>query len=272
MRTDELNLTGRAAIVTGGRSGIGQAVAHVLLGKGVRVATFDVLPCESGVALGRAKSEPGTESSDLPGTELSGSCGSYEYLGFEVDVTDEDAVRDAVKCVTAAWGRLDILVNCAGLLGPETHLVDFDSETWDRVVAVNLKGTFNCMKCCLPYMIEAKWGRVVNFSSTVARRGSPGLSAYAAAKAGILGLTMSVAQEVAEHGITVNAVAPGLIRTGMSEPRIKTHGERLLASIPLRRAGEPGDVADVVLFLVSEGARYITGHCVNINGGMFMAI
>ncbi len=257
----------RVAVVTGGRSGIGEAVTRTFLGQGLRVATFDILP-EDALDYGRAVGAP----AGGPGAGWPCAGSGAPYRGLKVDVTDPDAVRKAVGEIASAWGTVDILVNCAGVLGPETPFLDTTTELWTRVLAVNLLGTVNCLQACLPHMIKSGWGRVVNFSSTAARRGTPGLAPYASAKAAILALTTSVACEVGRFGVTVNSVAPGLIRTAMSAERIRLHGDKLMASIPLGRAGEPADVADVVAFLVSDAARYVTGQCVNINGGMLTAL
>lgn len=241
------------AVVTGGGRGIGLACARRLAEGGAAVALLDVneLQVEDAAA----------------GLRKAG----HIAVGVVVDVTSEAQVEEAVTSVFAELGSPTILLNSAGILRA-TRFLDITEREWVEVVDVSLKGSFLCAKACLPSMIEHGWGRVINFSSTAGKSVSTlGGAHYTAAKAAVLGLTRALAKESAEHGICVNAICPGLIDTEMAR---ETCGEDRLgayaASFPIRRLGQPDEVAALVAFLCSQEADYITGAAFDINGGDLM--
>ena len=243
----------RIAIVTGGAQGMGRAVSELLARNGVSVVINDV-----------NKSAVETVAAEL------------EELGLNVkpvagDVTSSKDVDRLVNETIAEFGSVNILVNNAGVLRP-TKVIDIEESEWDFVVGVNLKGTFLCSKAVLPYMQTQKWGRIVNFSSTAGKNVSTvGGAHYTSAKAGILGFTRHLAKESAGYGITVNSVCPGLIDTEMVNSTISEEKKQEYAnSFPIKRLGQVREVADLVGFLVSDKAAYITGASIDINGGDLM--
>lgn len=249
----QIDLTGKTALVTGGNTGIGQAIAIALAQAGADVGiTYFSNPGEQTVAairvMGRAS------------------------LAVRMDATDSANVHQvAPQLAKALGGHIDILVNNAGHLIKRVPLAEMSDEHWRRVIDVNLSSAFYCTRATLPYM-QRGWGRIVNMSSLAARNGGgAGAVAYAAAKAGLLGFTRGLAKEVAPQGITVNAVAPGLI---LETPFHATFTPRqaqqaTIATIPVQRGGVPNDVASAVLFLVSDLAGFITGEVTEINGGVW---
>jgi 3-oxoacyl-[acyl-carrier protein] reductase len=246
-----INLDGRTALVTGGNTGIGQAIALVLARSGADVAlTYFSNPSEQTVteirALGRRS------------------------LALRMDATDSAEVNRVVSELAKAMdGRIDILVNNAGYMVGRASVSEMSDERWHNVIDVNLSSAFYCTRAALPYM-RSGWGRIINMSSLAARNGGGnGAVAYAAAKAGLLGFTRGLAKELAPQGITVNAVAPGLILETPFHETFNTEEGRqaAIASIPLSRGGVPDDVAGAVLFLVSELADFVTGEVTEINGG-----
>lgn len=246
-------LKGRAAIVTGAGRGMGRAVAQALAKRGASVAINDTnLEMAREVAAG-------LEAQGVPA------------FAVQADVTNRESVQNMVAQTIERFGAVHILVNNAGILRP-TPVIDIPEDEWDMVVAVNLKGTFLCSQAVLPSMQSAGWGRIVNFSSTAGKNVSTvGGAHYTAAKAGILGFTRHLARESASHGITVNAVCPGLIDTEMVRATISA--ERIQAytdSYPISRLGQPEEVAELVAFLASDRAAYITGASLDINGGDLM--
>lgn len=249
----EQQLKDRTAFITGAGRGMGLSVAHALALRGARIVINDV----------------DTQLADDAARELNIIGG--QAIAIAGDVTDAKAVRDMVARAARHFGGVDILVNNAGVLRP-TKVIDISEEEWDFVVDVNLKGTFLCAQAVLPFMIKAGWGRIINFSSTAGKNVSTvGGAHYTAAKAGILGFTRHLAQEVARNGITVNAICPGLIDTEMvrstiSDERIRKYAE----GFPIPRLGRPEEVAELVAFLASEQAAYITGASLDINGGDLM--
>lgn len=242
------DLTGRVAMVTGAAQGIGLTIARLLGEAGASVALCDVVP-DADEALAQ-----------VPG-------GRY----FRCDVTRREEVDRTVKGIVDQMGGLHILVNNAGI-AVDGLLLRTRPEDWDRVLAVNLDGAFNCTRAAARYVLKAKeTGRIVNISSVVGEQGNTGQAAYSASKAGLLGLTKSLAQELASRGVTVNAVSPGFIETRMTREHVQgERRERLLAAIPLGRIGAAEDVARAVRFLCSSDAGYITGQVIRVNGGLYM--
>jgi 2-hydroxycyclohexanecarboxyl-CoA dehydrogenase len=229
----------KTAVVTGGGSGIGLAVVHRLRADGLDVATIDLRPSE---------------------TDLS----------FTADVTDRSQVDAALSAIRAQLGPVAILVNAAGLDGFK-RFNNLTFEDWQRVIDVNLNGVFHMIQAVLPDMLDAKWGRIVNISSSSTHSGAPFMSHYVAAKSAVNGLTKSLALEYGPNGITVNAVPPGFIDTPMlrsAEERGNLGDiEKTIAATPVRRMGKPEDIAAACAFLVSEEAGYITGQILGVNGG-----
>ena len=190
-------------------------------------------------------------------------------IQVQADVSDIGQITEMVDTILNQLGRIDFLINNAGTFS-DSMLRNMGKETWDEVVAVNLSGTFNCTRAVIEYMITQEYGRVINIASIVGQAGSRGASNYAAAKSGIIGFTKSIALEVATKGITVNALALGYINAGMTKRLSLEMQEGLLNRIPMKRFGEPREVAKTAMFLCSEDASYITGQVININGGLYM--
>ncbi len=247
-----MSLRDRVALVTGGGRGIGQAVSLRLAALGAKVIVNYV-----------ARPEPALET--VARIEAAG--GQARVAQF--DVADAAAVQEAVTALAAEEGRLDILVNNAGITR-DGLLLKMKEEAWDAVIDTNLKGAFNCLRAAAKPMMKQRWGRIVNITSVIGFAGNAGQVNYAAAKAGLMGLTKSAARELASRQITVNAVAPGYIETEMTSHLSEELAARILAEIPLARLGQAGDVAAAVAYLVSEGADYVTGQCLHVNGGMYM--
>ncbi|MEE9143401.1 MAG: 3-oxoacyl-[acyl-carrier-protein] reductase [Candidatus Binatia bacterium] len=247
-----MDLKGKIALVTGGSRGIGGAVVLALGRLGAKVMI--------NYRENRAAAEATLN-------QLQSDGGSGQLFPF--DVALETQVEEAVKKIVDQHKKIDILVNNAGVTS-DNLLVRLKSGDWDRTLQVNLKGTAHCTKAVCRGMIRERHGRIVNMTSVVGQRGNAGQSAYAASKAGIIGFTKAMARELAARGITVNAVAPGLIDTEMTAQLSPQAREEILKSIPLGRFGACEDVAEVVSFLVGPGAGYITGQVINVNGGMYM--
>ena len=250
------DLPGETALVTGAGSGIGQAVALTLAQQGVRVAAAD---------LDRARADSTVAQIRQAGQSA---------VPLVMDVSESAQVARGVAEALAALGFLDYLVNVAGFFH-EARVQDLSDGEWGRMLAVHLNGTFYCCRAVLPGMLERRSGTIVNISSIHALRGQANAAHYAAAKAGIIGFTKSLAREVAPDGIRVNAVAPGPIDTplwrgGLTGPELEARKSQRATVIPLGRLGEPGEVADAVLFLLSPASSYSTGQVINVNGGELM--
>jgi 3-oxoacyl-[acyl-carrier protein] reductase len=246
-----MDLKGQVAIITGGARGIGRAISQSLAEAGAHLVISDV-------NLGEAQQ-----------TAKELAVGDVKCLAVEVNVTDGKAVAEMADRVVKEFGRIDILINNAGITR-DGLLLRMKEEDWDLVLNVNLKGTFHCTKSVLPVMTKNRRGRIVSIASVVGVMGNAGQSNYAASKAAIIGFTKSVAREYASRGITANAVAPGFIDTAMTQNLPADVREGLMKQIPLARLGTPQDIAHAVRFLVSEGAAYITGQVIHVNGGMLM--
>ena len=247
------SLKGKTAIVTGAGQGMGLAVALKLASLGANLAINDVDSSRADTAVKEVASAGG------------------QAISVITDITCKADVTAMVGKVVEAFGSLHILINNAGILYP-TSVAEMPEEEWDRVIKVNLKGTFLCAQAVLPAMKEAGWGRIVNFSSTAGKNVSTvGGAHYTASKAGVLGFTRHLAKEVAPDGITVNAVCPGLIDTEMVRATIDdARTQAYAAGFPISRLGQPQEVADLVAFLASDQASYITGASLDINGGDLM--
>jgi 3-oxoacyl-[acyl-carrier protein] reductase len=193
-----------------------------------------------------------------------------EATALQLDVSDFAAVEGAAKRVSESLGKVSILVNNAGITRDQL-LMRMKEDDWNEVLRVNLGGTFHCTKVFSKDMLRARWGRIINISSVIAAKGNPGQANYAASKAGVLGFTRAVANELAARQVTVNAVAPGFIETAMTESLPDQNKETMLGAIPLGRFGSPEDVAAVVAFLAGENTGYITGQVIHVDGGMLMA-
>ncbi len=247
-----MQLSGKVAVVTGGSRGIGRAICQRLGAMGATVYVNYVSRSEAAVETQRLIVENG---------------GSAEVIGF--DVADEGAVTAAFKQIINEAGSIDILVNNAGITR-DGLMARMKSSDWDAVVDTNLKGVFLCSKAASKNMMKKKWGRVVNISSVSGFAGNPGQVNYAAAKAGVTGLTKAMAREYASRNITVNGVAPGYIETEMTDLLADDFKQQLEGEIPLRCLGSTEDVAAAVAYLVSEDGRYVTGQNLHVNGGMYM--
>ncbi len=244
-------LRGKIALVTGSARGIGKAIALTLAEKGADVAVVD---------LGREDAEGVAAEIRQLGRRA---------LALSGNVANAQDVEEFVKKVSEEFGRIDILVNNAGITR-DTLLMRMKEEDWDAVINVNLKGTFLCTKAVSRVMMKQRYGRIVNISSVIGLMGNAGQANYGASKAGILGLTKSVAREMGSRNVTVNAIAPGFIETSMTDVLSENLKESMMAQIPLGRLGSPQDVANTVAFLVSDEASYITGQTIAVDGGMVM--
>lgn len=247
-----MNCKGKVALITGASRGIGRAVALKLSQMGAFVYINYVQNEAAALETLRKVTDGG---------------GQGTVCRF--DVSDFNASRTALKNIIDEKGRIDILINNAGI-SIDGLIVRMKEGDWDRVIDINLKGVFNCCRATARYMMKQHRGRIVNITSIVAETGNAGQSNYAAAKAGIIGLTKSLAKELGSRNICVNAVAPGFIETDMTAPLSDGDRESVRNLIPLERLGTPEDVAGVVAFLVSEEASYITGQIIRVNGGLYM--
>jgi 3-oxoacyl-[acyl-carrier protein] reductase len=243
---------GRVAIVTGGTRGIGRAIAYRLAEEGVNLAISY-----------RSNDDAAEETAQKVRSD------SVECELFKGDVSSPEDVEALFKGVSDAFERVDILVNNAGITR-DNLMMRMKEEEFDEVLRTNLKGTYLCTRAALRPMVRARWGRIVNVSSVVGLVGNAGQANYAASKAGIIGFTKSVAREVAQRGITVNAVAPGYVETELTGSLPENVKEQIRNQVPAGRFGEPEEVAEVVAFLVAEEAGYVTGQTIAVDGGMTM--
>ena len=244
-------IEGRIALVTGASQGIGRACALALAAGGATVAV--------------AARNEGKLAEVVQEIEAAGGTA----VAFAIDVASEDSIKSGAKAVLARFGKVEILVNNAGITR-DGLVLRMKKVDWDDVMATNLTGSFLLTQAILSAMLKNRWGRIINISSVVGRTGQAGQVNYAATKAGLLGMTRALAREVASRGVTVNAVAPGYVETPMTAVLSEAQTNAMLATIPLGRAGTETDVASAVVYLASEGAGYVTGHVLDVNGGMFM--
>src|SRR5215470_11445923 len=254
MAITDTALTGKVALVTGGSRGIGRAIAVALGRRGARV-----------IINYASRADAAREAASA--VEAAG--GQAALAAF--DVADAAAVTDAIKAIGKDHGGLDILVNNAGV-AINGLVMRFSDEQWQKTLAVNLGGAFHCIRAAATFLLRAKTaGRIINLTSVVGESGNAGQAAYAASKAGLIGLTTSIARELASRGITCNAIAPGYIETDMTAEHLpEAQRTRLLEQIPLGKIGRPEDVADTAAFLAGPEAAYITGQVLRVNGGMLM--
>lgn len=244
-------MSNRVALITGASRGIGRATALTLSRAGfdIVVASFEL------------------EKNEEVAAEIRAAGG--EAITADLDVTSPESVKAAFAKTIKEKGRLDVLVNNAGITR-DGLAMRMKAADWSLVMKINLDGAFLCIQQALPTMLRARWGRIVNMASVVGQSGAAGQANYAASKAGLIGLTKSLAQEIGSRGITVNAVAPGYVVTDMTKVLPEEVKQKFLQAIPLGRAAEPQDIANAVKFLVSDDASYITGHVLAVNGGMYM--
>jgi 2-dehydro-3-deoxy-L-rhamnonate dehydrogenase (NAD+) len=239
------DLNGQTAIVTGAATGIGEAIARRLAEAGATVAVADI---------------------DIQGAvETAASIGSA--FPIQIDITRADSVRAAIDEVLSKRGKIDVLVNNAGIGGKAAPLWDQTDEDWQRIIAVNMTGVFNCCRAVIQHMRENKYGRIVNIASIAGKEGNPNMTGYSATKAGVIGFTKSLAKEVALDGICVNAVAPAVVHTRILDQLTPAQVDYMTQRIPMRRTGKPEEIAAVVHFLASPDCSFVTGQCYDASGG-----
>ena len=236
-----LRFANRVAVVTGGVSGIGAGIAERLAAEGARVSLWD----NDAAALATA---------DAPHKAT-------------VDVTDAEAVRRAAADTAGALGRIDILIACAGITGPNASVWDYPIADWDRVIDVNLNGVFYCNRAVVPHMLRRDYGRIVNIASIAGKEGNPNAAAYSASKAGVIGLTKSLGKELAKTNVRANCVTPAAVRTPIFDQMTQEQIDWMLSKIPLGRFGEIDEIASLVCWLASEECSFSTGGVFDISGG-----
>jgi 3-oxoacyl-[acyl-carrier protein] reductase len=246
-----MKLEGRVALVTGASQGIGHACALVLAGQGASVAVA-------------ARNQ---QKLDELVSQITATGG--KAAAFVMDVADEEQIKSGIKSALGQFGKIDILVNNAGITRDQL-VMRMKRADWDAVLSTNLTSAYLCIQQVIGSMLKQRWGRIINITSIFGQMGQAGQANYAASKAGLIGLTMAMAREVASRNITCNAVAPGFIETGMTAGLSEELKQTAVKMIPLGRVGTTDDVASAVSFLASEEASYITGHVLNVNGGMLM--
>ncbi len=247
-----MKLKDQVTIITGGAQGIGKSIGNLFASQGSNIVVCDV----------------NLEGSQKTAAEFE-AAHKVKTLALKVDVTKIAECEDLVKQTQEKFGKVDILVNNAGIT-KDNLVMRMSDEEWDAVMAVNLKGSFNCMKAVCRPMMKARSGRIINIASIVGLMGNAGQANYSASKGGLIAMTKTCAREFASRKILVNAIAPGFIRTRMTEALTDEQKQKLSKLIPLERLGEAEDVANAALFLASPDSSYITGHVLSVNGGMYM--
>ena len=241
----------RVALVTGGSRGIGRAIALTL--------------CKADYAIVIAS--PELEKNEEVAGEIRALGG--ECMTSDFNVASQESVKAGVDGIMQKFHRVDVLVNNAGITRDALSM-RMKADVWNKVIAVNLTGTFFTSQAVIPQMMKERWGRIINIASVVGEAGNPGQANYVASKAGIIGLTKCLAQELASRNITVNAIAPGFIDTDMTAVLTEEQKQKMMVKVPLNRLGQPQDIANAVKFLASDDASYITGQVLRVNGGMYM--
>jgi len=244
------DLSGQTAIITGAATGIGETIASRLARAGAGVAVADLDP----------------EGAARAAQEISASTGR-DAFPVQLDITSSASARQAVAEVLARTGRIDVLVNNAGIAGRAAPLWEQTDEDWQRVIAVNLSGVFNCCRAVIGHMRERRYGRIVNIASIAGKEGNPNMTGYSSTKAGVIAFTKSLAKEVALEGICVNAVAPAVVRTKILDQLTQAQIDYMTSRIPMRRTGTTEEIAAVVHFLASPDCSFVTGQCYDASGG-----
>jgi len=247
-----MDLSEKIAIVTGGGQGIGREVSLKLSQVGASIVVCDI----------------NLETAKIVSDNIKANGG--KSIAIQANIASTQDVNEIVNQTLSSFNRIDILVNNAGITR-DNLILRMSEIDWDQVLAINLKGAFLCTQAVLKAMIKQRWGRIINIASVVGRMGNAGQANYASAKAGLIGLTKSIAKEVASRNITANAIAPGFIDTGMTSKLSDNVKQEALRQIPIGAFGQPADVANAVAFFASEESHYITGQVLNVDGGMFMA-
>jgi len=247
-----MSLDGKIALVTGATRGIGKAIALLLSEQGATV-------------IGTATSESGAKSISDYLSEI-GNSGK----GYILDVASAESVDEVIKAIGTDFGAPTVLINNAGITR-DNLMLRMKEDEWDSVINTNLSSVYRVTKACMRGMTKARFGRIISISSVVGSMGNPGQANYSAAKAGLEGFSRSLASEIASRGITVNCIAPGFIETDMTKVLPEEHKAKLVEKVPTARLGQPEEIASAVAFLASEGAAYITGETLHVNGGMYMA-
>ncbi|MBQ3090877.1 MAG: 3-oxoacyl-[Oscillospiraceae bacterium] len=246
-------LKGKVALVTGAGRGIGFAIADTMAREGADVVIFDLCPEEAGLAA----------------AEQIAQAHGVKAAFYRCDVSSFDTVQETVKAVIKEFGGVDILVNNAGITRDKV-LLAMSEQDWDMVLDINLKSMFNTIKACYRNFMKKKSGKIINISSVSGLMGNAAQANYTSAKAGVIGLTKTVARELASRGVNCNAIAPGTIRTPMTENMDQGALQALLSTVPMGKIGEPSDIAECAVFLASDKAKYITGEVIRVDGGIAM--
>ncbi|OGS44996.1 MAG: 3-oxoacyl-[acyl-carrier-protein] reductase [Elusimicrobia bacterium RIFOXYD2_FULL_34_15] len=248
----EQKLKDKVALITGGAQGIGRSIAEKLADEGAKIVIVDVME----------------EAAKKTAEEISKEK-NVESLSLKIDVSSSQETEEMIKKTVEKFGKIDIIINNAGITR-DNLLVRMSDDEWDKVISINLKGVFNCSKAAAKVMMKQRTGKIVNIASVVGLMGNAGQVNYSASKGGVIALTKTLARELASRNINVNAVAPGFIKTAMTDKLSDEAKKKLTDIIPLNRLGEPSDVANAVKFLCTDESSYITGEIISINGGMYM--
>jgi len=246
-----MKLKGKICIVTGGARGIGKEICSYFLAEGAVVCIFDLNKAEALITVDQFEQKYGKEKA----------------VFFDVDITNIESVENSIEEIISKFGRIDVLVNNAGITS-DNLVLRMDIAEWKKVIDINLTGTFICSKYASRYMVKQKSGKIINMSSVIGIKGNAGQSNYSASKAGVIGLTKSMAREFASRNINVNAIAPGYIETEMTKKIDEKFKEKIIAMIPSGKLGTVEDVAKTAVFLASDDSEYITGAVINLDGGM----